>query len=91
MNKQQFIDAVSALANTTKVDTSNVLDAITTVTQEELLEGNEVTFHGLGTFKVSPRKARTGHHPRTRAPIEIQASKAVSFSVAPKLKKSVNA
>ncbi|BEV07991.1 HU family DNA-binding protein [Methylophilus sp. DW102] len=91
MNKQQLVEAVSLLANTSKADTTKVLDALVPVITDTLKNGDEVRLHGLGTLKVKLRKGRTGRNPRTGQPIEIAAKKVVVISVFPSLEDAVNA
>lgn len=47
-----------------------------------VLGGGTVRIHGLGTFKLKTRKARTGRNPRTGEAIKIAASKSVGFKPA---------
>ncbi len=48
-----------------------------------------VELTGLATLSVEMTKARTGHNPKTREPIQIPAKKRVKVSVSGKLKKSL--
>lgn len=90
MNKQQLIDLVADKTGSSKASVDAVLTAITEAISTSLANGNEVTLHGLGKFKVAQRKARSGRNPRTGEAINIPASVAVSFSVAKQLKDTVN-
>ena len=42
-------------------------------------KGEKIAIVGLGTFSVSERAARTGINPRTKAQIQIPASKSIKF------------
>ncbi len=54
-----------------------------------LENGTAVELTGLATLSVEMTKARTGHNPKTREPIQIPAKKRVKVSVSGKLKKSL--
>ena len=54
-----------------------------------LQEGTTVELTGLATLSVEMSKARTGHNPKTREPIQIPAKKRVKASISGKLKKSL--
>ena len=56
----------------------------------ELKAGGSVQLIGFGTFKVAERAARTGVNPKTKAKIEIAASKAPAFKAGRALKDAVN-
>ena len=45
----------------------------------QLKEGNKVTLVGLGTFRITECKARTGRNPKTGAAVEIPAKRKISF------------
>ena len=60
-----------------------------TVTSE-LIEGNDVTLVGFGTFKISARAARKGRNPQTGAEIRIEASNIPGFKAGKALKDACN-
>lgn len=90
MNKHDLITAVANRHNAQLKDIEPVLDTLADVVREELAKGNEVTLHGLGKFKVSQRKARTGRNPSTGEPMQIPAKTTASFTAAKALKDAVN-
>ena len=45
---------------------------------------------GFASISVKERAARTGRNPSTGKPIDIAASKTVSFKVGSKLKEAIN-
>lgn len=80
MNKTEFIAAVAAKADLTKVDSKKAFDAMVEVIREEMEKGERLSLIGFGTFYVSERAARTGVNPRVPGKkIQIPASKSVKF------------
>jgi DNA-binding protein HU-beta len=53
--------------------------------------GETVELRGFGSFETRERKARKAHNPRTLAPVDVPARKAVIFRPCGKLKKAVMA
>jgi len=53
-------------------------------------KGESVTLTGLGTFKVSKRKAREGRNPRTGEKIKIKPKNVAQFVPGKSLKEAVN-
>ncbi len=62
-----------------------VLDTIVAATKAE----GKFAIHGFGTFSKSERPARKGRNPKTGEAIDIAASRAIKFSAAAALKKSL--
>ena len=91
MNKTDFINEMHAYntQETNKSQTARALDAFIDAMTEALGEGQSVTFTGFGTFSVAQRAARQGRNPRTGAPVNIAASKAVKFKPGKNLKEAV--
>ena len=90
MNKQQLIDVVAQNTGMTKKDSVSAVSAILDVITTALASGEDVKITGFGSFEVKTREARTGRNPKTGAPVEIPASKYVSFSAGSVLKEKVN-
>lgn len=84
MNKQDFISAIAAKTGLTKKDTESTVDSMMEVVQETLVEGEQISLIGFGTFKTKHRAARQGRNPQTGATIQIDAA------VLPELKFSKN-
>jgi len=66
-----------------------VYDVFTTILKDTVIAEKKLNLNGVGTFKVSNRKARNGVNPQTRAVIKIKASKSVGFKPTPVFKKSL--
>jgi DNA-binding protein HU-beta len=90
MNKGEFVDAVAAKGEMSKVDASNAVDAVLEAVTEAMKQGDQVTLVGFGTFLVRKREARTGRNPRTGEPLQIAASNVPSFKAGKALKDAVN-
>ncbi len=90
MKKVELVEAVAEKAGLTKADATRAIDATFEAITEALKQGDKVTLVGFGTFGVSERAAREGRNPRTGAPVQIAARKAVSFKAGSALKDSVN-
>ena len=56
---------------------------------EHLQQGSKIRIPGLGIFQVSARAARTGRNPATGEPIQIKASKKMTFRPAKELKEAI--
>jgi DNA-binding protein HU-beta len=90
MNKQALIAKVAKDTGGTKVAAAQAIDSMIDGITRALKKGDSVTFVGFGTFKTSPRKARTARNPQTGAPIKIPKRKAVRFVAGKALKSAVN-
>ena len=56
---------------------------------EHLQKGTKIRIPGLGILQVSSRAARMGRNPATGEPIQIKASKKISFRPAKELKEAI--
>ncbi len=79
MNKTELIAAVAQQAELSKKDAEKALNAVIDAVKGALANNDKVQLVGFGTFEVKTRAARTGINPRTKAKIEIPASKAPVF------------
>ena len=91
MNKKELIKTISEKLGTTQKAAGEMLDAVTTVITDALVNGTEVKISGFGTFSVAERAAREGRNPATGETIQIAASKSPKFKAAKDLKDTVNA
>ena len=53
--------------------------------------GDSIVLPGFASLSVKERAARTGRNPSTGQPLNIPASKVVSFKAGAKLKEAINA
>ena len=89
MTKAEVVDQVATVADLSKNDAGEAVDAMLKVIEDALKRGGEVNFTGFGKFTVAERGARQGVNPQTGERIEISASKVPRFSAGSALKKSV--
>jgi len=66
-----------------------ILSDVVGLMVSHLKAGDRLRIGGLGVLEVKNRPARTGRNPSTGAPIEIAASKKISFRAAKELKDAV--
>jgi DNA-binding protein HU-beta len=91
MNKADLISAVAQQSGLTKKDSEAAIDALVSVIEESLSNGEKVVLVGFGTFETKNRAARKGRNPQTKETITIPASKAPVFKAGKALKDKVNA
>jgi len=75
----KLVNKIAGKTNLKKADVKVLIAALTESLQEELAENGSVRVNGLGTFKNSARKARTGRNPANGAHIDIPAKTVVTF------------
>lgn len=67
MNKSELVEVAAQEAGITKAAADKALSAIVNAVVGAVAKGDSVTLVGFGTFKSSPRAARTGKNPKTGA------------------------
>ena len=89
--KTDFIKTLKENAGValTNDQAKEVYDVFTSILRDTVVAEKKLNLNGVGTFKVSNRKARNGINPKTRAVIKIKASKSVGFKPAPTFKKEL--
>jgi nucleoid DNA-binding protein len=88
MNRSELITAMAQALNSKK-DAESALNSLLNAISTALKKGDKVTLPGLGTFKVSKRKARTGRNPRTGEAVKIKAHNVPQFTPGKKLKDAI--
>lgn len=86
MTKAELVALVAEKSELTKKDADKAVAAVIESVTEALVKGDKVALVGFGTFEVKQRAARKGHNPKTKAPIDIPASKAPVFKAGKSLK-----
>jgi DNA-binding protein HU-beta len=81
-----LIDHVVSEAGVEKSTAKKAIDAVFAGIVEAAKKGEEVNLTGFGKFKVKDSPARQGRNPSTGEPMEIAASKKLSFSAAKPVK-----
>ncbi len=90
MNKREFIKYIAEKHDINEKEAKRVVDVFTCSVIDALGEGKEITLIGFGNFAVTHVEARTGHNPKTGAPIKINAYRQPKFKAGKKLKDAVN-
>lgn len=90
MTKNELIQRIHSKAGSlTKTASEEILNEVITAVAEAISNEGRLSISGLGTFTVRQRKARKGRNPKTNQPLDIPASKTVSFKPAPALKSAL--
>ncbi|WP_417291708.1 HU family DNA-binding protein [Cohnella cellulosilytica] len=89
MNKTELIAKVAELADLSKKDATQAVDAVFDVISEALQSGDKVQLVGFGNFEVRERSARKGRNPQTGVEIEIPAGKIPAFKPGKALKEGI--
>ena len=89
MNKAELINAAAEKAGLSKKDTETVINAAIDAITEALAKDDKVQLVGFGGFEVKSRAARIGRNPKTKASIQIPASKVPVFKAGKALKDAV--
>ncbi|SCZ84513.1 HU family DNA-binding protein [Nitrosomonas mobilis] len=89
MNKTELIEAVATRSNTTKAQTTAMLNGLIEVIQTNMASGDNVQLVGFGTFSVSDRAGREGRNPATGESMTIPAKKVVKFKPGAALSEAV--
>ncbi len=85
MNKTELIEAIASRTDTSKTQTTTIVNALLEVIQEQLVKDDAVQLIGFGSFSVTNRAGREGRNPATRKTMTIPAKKVVKFKPGKKL------
>jgi DNA-binding protein HU-beta len=79
VTKKHFANALAKQHNLTKKQGREMLEDLIGMITKHLKKGERVKIAGLGILVVRNRAARMGRNPMTGEPIQIKASKKVTF------------
>ena len=79
VTKKHFADALAKQHHLTKKQGLEMLEDLISLITKHLKKGERVKIAGLGILVVRNRAARMGRNPMTGEPIQIKASKKVTF------------
>lgn len=79
ITRSDFADKLREKFGLTSADAYKLVDVIFAEISEALVNGEEVKFAGLGTFKILEKNARMGRNPKTGVPAVITARNVVTF------------
>ena len=89
MTKAELVAQVAKQTDLSQKKIEAVLKSIIEAIHDSLKKDGETRIDGLGTFKVTERKARTGVNPQTKQKMQIPATKAPTFRPAKALRDTV--
>lgn len=90
MNKKQLVDTMSAKhANITKAEMNSIINDLIDTIITEVKNDNEVTLYGLGIFKSSLQKGKSGKVPGSDKTYTTQDKMVPRFKAAKAFKDAV--
>lgn len=90
MNKKEFIDFLAKENDISKIQAQNALDIVIDGMQKALVENDNISLIGFGTFNKKKVAGRNGHNPKTGEIIKIAARNQISFKVSKPFKDMCN-
>jgi DNA-binding protein HU-beta len=90
MTKDEQVRAVAEEAGITSQQARMAIDAMVAVVAVGLKLEGRVAFHGLGTFEVRSRGARSMRNPSTGSMMDVPERKFVKFKASSHLKAQIN-
>lgn len=89
MNKTELIQQTAARTGLTKKDAEQAINTALELMTQALAQGDKIQLVGFGAFETKDRAPRTARNPKTLEPIELPASRAVTFRPGKALKDAV--
>lgn len=87
MRKSEFVAKVAKVAGMDQKDVEKVIDALTPVIVESVVEGGEEISLPFGKFKQKVNAAKTGTNPLTKKPMNVPESHTLAFKASKTVKK----
>lgn len=91
MNKKELISRVADVVGGSKAEAGKYIDATFDVIKDEVVKGEKVSIIRFGVYDSKPTKEKNGHHPISKEPLVIPASKKISFKPSDSFKELVRA
>ena len=88
MNKKELAVKLANKHNMKQSKTLNILNDIVDIIDEELSNGRDVRFSGLGHFFTKERASSKGRNPQTGEEIKLSARKVPRFKASERLKRN---
>lgn len=88
--KSDLVSKISADLNITKKLTKEVIDLFLEEMKTSIIDDGEVMLKDFGIFKVKHIRERTVTNPRTREPMDLPQTNAVSFKPYKQFKEKLN-
>lgn len=89
MELLDIVCEVSDRTRYTRREIRRILRTAATIIKEELRQGRNVSWRGLGVFENAYRGHRTGRDPRTKTPIHVPAGRRLRFLASQELLQAV--
>ena len=89
MNKDTLIKKLAQKNNTHNIEMKTIVESLFDAIKEELVEGNEVSIVGFGSFTIKKRQARIGRNPNTGKEIQLPEINTPFFNASTKLKNEI--
>jgi len=89
VTKTELVDKVSEILSLSRAEAQRQIETVLEAIAVGLTTDDKVLIQGFGTFTVKTRKARMGRNPQTKEPMQIPASKTVTFKPGQDLKNRV--
>lgn len=87
MRKSEFVAKVAKVTGMAQKDVEKVIDALTPVIVESVVEGGEEISLSFGKFKQKVNAAKTGTNPLTKKPMNVPESHTLAFKASKTVKK----
>ncbi|MBW3019936.1 HU family DNA-binding protein [Candidatus Woesearchaeota archaeon] len=91
VNKKELINMMAEQTGFTKKNSGIALEALISSIESALVDGENVTISGFGTFKVRETKAREARNPKTGEKVNVPAGKKPVFTFSKVIKESLKA
>jgi nucleoid DNA-binding protein len=86
VTKTELVDKVAEALGQSRTEAQRTLETVLENIAAGLASDRKVQIQGFGTFFAKTRKARMGRNPQTKEPMQIPASKTVTFKPGQDLK-----
>jgi nucleoid DNA-binding protein len=90
MNRAELSVIMAAAVGISKTTAEQALNAALDAMVGQLRRGGKITLAGLGSFRVTERKARVGRNAKTGRPIFIAPCRSVNFVQSRELNHAIN-
>ena len=91
VSKLELVKLMAVKNQITQKEAEKHLNEVLDIMTEVLLEKQNITLNGFGTFSVIKRKAHTAHNPGTGEEIKVPAHNVITFKIARKIKEAIKA
>lgn len=90
MTRKELINKIAQDTKTTQKDVAAIVEAFLNAVKEIMVQGDQLSLMGFGTFGIKERSARKGINPLTKEPLDVPAKNVPYFKPSKILKEAVN-